>query len=501
MAILDDEALAEAIGRMRLAGTDLALYELKDASGGFPKNTVDTISAFSNTEGGTIIFGISEKGKGFHAVEGLDPKTIQSHCAQAARELVEPPAVPDIRVLQHESKPVVVVNVPEMSARQKPCYVKRLGQFGGSFIRTGDGDHKMTLYAIDRFIENQHGNARHDSEIVNEATLADFDNDLLRGWLAQARNSSFDRMGGIDDETLLANRRVIKYDERGTARPTLAGLLALGSYPQKYFPRLNVVFSCYPSSQKGDPASGESRFIDSANIEGPIPAMVVSTLRAVSRNMKHGAIVRGALREDVPDYPLPAVREAVANALMHRDYSVESQGMPVMVDLYPDRLEIINPGGLYGSLTVENLGTRGSTVSRNQYLSRILEDVPYTDYDGSVGRVVENRGTGYPIILGALERALMPAPVITSTLDEFRMVLRHRRMTEQEGPSYTRKNVAEAILDYLAKHESVTTAEVANSAGMSNKTALGYINALISEGLVEGIGSKYSPKRRYRLVR
>lgn len=60
MTILDDEALAEAVGRMRLAGTDLALYELKDASGGFPKSAADTISAFSNTEGGTIIFGISE---------------------------------------------------------------------------------------------------------------------------------------------------------------------------------------------------------------------------------------------------------------------------------------------------------------------------------------------------------------------------------------------------------------------------------------------------------
>lgn len=92
------------------------------------------------------------------------------------------------------------------------------------------------------------------------------------------------------------------------------------------------------------------RFSDSENIDGPIPAMVVDAVRAVSRNMRHGAIVKGALREDVPDYPLPAVREAVANALMHRDYSLDGQGTPVLVDLYPDRPEISNPGGLFGTL-------------------------------------------------------------------------------------------------------------------------------------------------------
>lgn len=73
----------------------------------------------------------------------------------------------------------------------------------------------------------------------------------------------------------------------------------------------------------------------------------------------------GALREDVPDYPLPAVREAVANALMHRDYSPDGQGTPLMVALYPDRLEVSNPGGLFGALTVDRLGTRGGIVAGN----------------------------------------------------------------------------------------------------------------------------------------
>lgn len=303
----------------------------------------------------------------------------------------------------------------------------------------------------------------------------------------------------MSNEELMANRRVIDYDENGVARPTIAGLLSFAEYPQKYYPRLNVVFTSYPTSRKGETGPGGQRFSDTVNIDGPIPAMVVETVRAVSRNMKHGAIVKGALRENVPDYPLPAVREAVANALMHRDYSVEGQGTPVTVDLYPDRLEISNPGGLFGILTIEKLGTSGATASRNQFLSRILEDVPYADYDGRVGRVVENRGSGYPTINRELEEALMPNPISRSSLDGFQIVLRHRKMTEQEGKAYSKNNVEDAILAFLSERESASASEIARASGIGIKTIRGYISKLLDDGTLDAIGTRNSPKRRYRL--
>ncbi len=499
MQIANEEELEAAVEKMRLAGTDLSEYELKSAKGGIPKETAESISAFANSSGGVVIFGIREGG-GFHAVD-IDVKAVQAGAAQAARELVEPPQAIEILVLKFEGKPIVVANVPEAPVKEKPCFVKKLGQVNGSYIRTGDGDHKMSLYEIDRFIENQLRTARSDIAIVKDATLDDLDKSLLQGWLSRVRTTSFGRSSAMDDEELMANRRVIAYDDDGTARPTVAGLLALGSYPQKSFPRLNVVFTSYPTSQKGETGRSGLRFSDTVSIDGPIPAMVVETVRAVSRNMKHGAIVEGALRENVPDYPLAAVREAVANALMHRDYSVDGQGSPVMVELYPDRLEISNPGGLFGILTVEKLGAKGATASRNQFLARILEDVPYTDYDGRVGRVVENRGSGYPTINRELEKSLMPAPIAHSSLDEFDLVLRHRRMTEQEDKAHTKRNVEEAILSFLSERESASTSEIAKASGMGIKTVRTYIARLLATGLLEPIGMKNSPKRRYRLNR
>ena len=484
---------------MRTAGTDLASYELKSAAGGFPKETAESISAFANTSGGAIIFGIRESG-GFHAVD-IDVKAVQAGAAQAARDLVSPPQAADILVLKFEEKPVVVANIPEATIREKPCFLKKQGQMRGSYIRTGDGDHEMSVYEIDRFIENQYRVARNDISVVADATIDDLDRNLLSGWLSRVRETSFGRASSMTDEELMANRRVISLDEDGVAHPTIAGLLALGSYPQSFFPRLNVVFTAYPLSQKGETDRSGIRFSDTLNIDGPIPAMVVETVRAASRNMKHGAIVKGALRSNVPDYPLAAIREAVANALMHRDYSLDAQGTPVMIDLYSDRMEISNPGGLFGALTIEKLGTRGATASRNQFLSRILEDVPYTDYDGRTGRVVENRGSGYPTINKELTDALMPKPVAQSTLDEFDLTFRHRRMTEQEGKSYSRRNVDGAILSYLTERESASASEIARASGISLKTVREYVSRLLDEGLIDAIGTRNSPKRRYRLTR
>lgn len=497
MTIRNDKELAAAVERMREVGTDLSEFEVKSAAGGFPKSLPETISAFANSRGGTIVLGIRERG-GFHPVE-IDVKAMQSGCAQAARELVEPPQAVELVVLSFEGAPVVVANVPEAPERERPCYVRKRGRLSGSYVRTGDGDHRMSPYEIDRFLENQHRVARNDSSIVPAATVEDLDRELLAGWLARVRSTSFGRSSAMGDDELMANRRVVAVDGEGMLRPTVAGLLALGSYPQAFFPRLDVAFASYPTARKGDLDGRGSRFVDTATIDGPIPTMVVETVRAVSRNIRHGAIVKGALREDVPDYPLAAVREAVANALMHRDYSADSYGTPVSVDLYPDRLEISNPGGLFGALTVERLGERGATSSRNQFLARILEDVPYSDYDGRVGRVVENRGSGYPTINRELSEALMPAPIVESTLDGFELVLRHRRMTEQEGRGYSRRNLEDAIVAFIAERGSASTSEIARASGVTQKTVLRHISKLLEEGTVEAIGTINSPKRRYRL--
>ena len=495
--ILTNSDLEQAIDEMRQAHTDIASYELKEAGGGFPSSVIESIVAFANTTGGVVILGISEKT--FSPVD-IDIKKLQTRLAQTSRNEIIPAVALDIRILHFEHKQVLVANVPELESHEKPCYIKKFGMMEGSYIRTGDGDYKMTTYEIHRFMENQRLSSRHDIEIVSDATIEDFDEELLASWLRVQRSGAFGGTASLTDEQLLLNRRAIPKDNDGVLRPTIAGIMALGAFPQKFFPRLNIVFASYPSTNKGEVDRRGRRYLDSENLDGPIPTMLVSALRAVSRNIKHGAIVKNGLREDIPDYPSVAVREAVANALMHRDYSREVHGTPVRIELYPDRLEIVNPGGLFGPLTVKTLGAGGITQSRNQFLSRILEDVPYIDIDGTVGKVVENRGTGYALIQDSLTRALLDPPTVLSSLDEFRIIFHHRKMTEQEDRDYTRSNVEENILTYLAQRSSASTSQIASASGSSAKTVREYLNRMIEDGKVEGIGSKFSPKRRYRIA-
>ena len=104
--------------------------------------------------------------------------------------------------------------------------------------------------------------------------------------------------------------------------------------------------------------------------------MVRDTLAAIRRNMSRRAVIADAGRQDIWEYPETALREAVVNALVHRDLSGSARGTQVQVEMYPDRLVIKNPGGLFGPVTVDSLGEEAISSARNATLIKLLEDVP-----------------------------------------------------------------------------------------------------------------------------
>ena len=327
----------------------------------------------------------------------------------------------DTTGLGFEGYSVVVASVAEMRPIDKPCYVTSSNMYMGSYIRTGDGDRRLSPYEVDLLVE-EHRQPQHDIEIVDHATLSDLDSTLVNGLLARERRVHARNFAQLDDETALIRLGAARRDASGIARPTLAGLLSLGIYPQEFFPRLHVSFACYPGVRKSDVSDAGQRLVDSATMVGPIPQMVEDAIAAVERNTRTGAVIDGAFRREVRDCPVLALREAIVNALMHRDYSSLSQGTPVQADLYVDRLEIVNPGGLYGKVTINSLGRDGVSASRNQYLSNLLESTPYGD--GSF--VAENRGTGFQVFMSELTGALMPPPEPHDTISSFRLVFERR---------------------------------------------------------------------------
>ena len=143
------------------------------------------------------------------------------------------------------------------------------------------------------------------------------------------------------------------------------------------------------------------RFIDNQRIEGNIPNMLNEAIKFVRKNMRNKTIINAQTgqREDKTDYLITAVREAIINALVHRDYSIHTEGMPIQIIMYEDRMEIRNPGGIYERIQVNQLGTVQS-YTRNQVLASGLE----------VLGITENRYSGIPTIRKEMERYHLQEP-------------------------------------------------------------------------------------------
>lgn len=341
-----------------------------------------------------------------------------------------------------------------------------------------------------------HQNLRWDAELVAEATIDDLEKDLVQKVVALQKQLHPRIFEHQSEAEVLSSLRIIA-DDNGTLRPTLAGLLALGHYPQKYFPMLLVTFTRYMGN-KGDGKLDfcDYRCVHSQKIVGALPYVIVESTELVRKYMNLGAVIEGVFYRDLPDYPLIAVREAVTNALQHRDYSHLGRASAVCINMYSDRLEILSPGGLYGFVTLEDLGKPGITASRNQFLSAILETTPYPD----VGFVVENRGNGIPTIKTSLEAAEMFPAEMFSSLTNFGITFlkRHRDVSGQK--SVTSSGLEQAILDELGKHASLSLMELIKYSGRSRSTVGNKVKKLVEEGKIEPLEPAKSPKQRYRKV-
>ena len=472
--------LAEMINQLRTVGAESSSIEAKTGVG---RAVLETLSAFSNHGGGILIVGVSEN-DGFTVVQDFNPKAARDALTSFCDQL-SPPARPEISIVPFESGQVLVAEIPEMEPQDKPCYVTERGLYKGSYIRTGDSERRLTPYEVDRIVENK-GQPSWDREPVPDASLEDLDVATLSHY-TEKQQAAREKTFADGMPTALRRLQVLRDDN-----PTLASLLTMGDYPQQFYPRLAVTFALYPGTGKGDVTEG-FRLLDSARITGPIPEMVEEGVRLVEKNMRTAGLIEGVFRKDAPDYPPVAIREALVNALMHRDYSPTALGTPVQIDMYVDRLQISNPGGLFGGVTAENLGQPGVSTSRNQLLSTFLEDLSFS----SGGTVAENRGTGIAVMRSATASVLMPPPQFSNTLTHFTVTFHKRKVASTE----THETAYEKVSRLLQERTSWSTTELKEATGLSRTAVQKSLNQLLTEGVAEVTEPLRSPRQRYRRTR
>lgn len=398
--------LHELIAKIQSRGCEWQTTEVKAAHGGCPERLYDTMSAFSNqNSGGTFVFGLDER-QGFKKVGVYNAQDLQKKVMEYCEQMT-PPIRPVFTVCDEENLVFVSAEIPPIDITERPCFKTAKGRLHGSYIRVGDADKPMTEYEVYSY-EAFRKKYRDDIRPAERVTMQSLDQAKIEEYLFKKRH----------ERPNLANISLRQqYELTGITRDdkiTMTALLLFGLYPQAFYPQLSIIATCVPGKEMGILDANGNRFTDTKRIEGTLPDMVEGALSFVRRNMRTATRIdkETGKRVDMPQYPLDAVREAVLNALVHRDYSFHTEGMPVQLIMYTDRIVITNPGGLYGRLTVDQLGN-AQPDTRNPVLVTAMETLGNT----------ENRYSGIPTIRYAMSNLGLPAPEFLDSRGEFSVTL------------------------------------------------------------------------------
>lgn len=355
--------------------------ELKSAEKGCPTRLYDSLSSFSNQDnGGIIIFGVDEA-QGYKEVGVYDAQDIQKKINEQCLQM-EPIVRPILTVVEKDGKTFAAAEIPGVDLAERPCYYKGKGRLKGSYTRIGDSDEPMTEYEIYSY-EAYRKKYQDDIREVKCASLQALDKTALSKYILLLKEGK-PKLAAMDEQSIYELMSITR-----NRSVTLSSVLLFGLYPQAYFPQFCITAVVVPGKEIGEVDSDGARFLDNARIEGTIPEILEEAIAFVKRNMRKKTIINPATgkREDRTDYPVTAIREAILNALVHRDYSIHTEGMPIQVLMFEDRIEIRNPGGIYGRMSIDQLG-KVQADTRNPVLALALE----------VLGITENRYSGIPTI-------------------------------------------------------------------------------------------------------
>ena len=473
-----EKDLFELVEKIQTLKTELNNIEVKEAHLGCPQKLYDTISAFSNLNGGGIIlFGLSETNK--FAITGVyDASDLQKKVTAQCNQM-QPIVRPIFTCIKINNKTIVSAEIPEIDIADKPCFYRGKGRITGSYIRVGDSDEPMTEYEVYTY-EAFRKKYQDDIRSILDADINLLDKNKLNEYITLLKKKK-PKLSNISPKEIYELIRITK-----NGIPTIAGLLMFGKYPQGLFPQLCITAIVVPGTQVGEINKNGERFIDNKRIDGTIPEILDEAVLFIQNNMSISTIINPLTgkRHDKEEYPTLAIREIILNALIHRDYSVHTEGMPIQILMFKDRLEIKNPGGLYGRIRISDLG-KVQPDTRNPTLAVMMEDLGLT----------ENRYSGIPTIKKVLETEHLKPPIFLDERGSFKVILYNEKPKNQ-----IISNTLEKHLDLLSFcQQPRTRAEICQFLGLKSISYVmhQYITPLINEKILL-MTLPQTPKSRYQ---
>lgn len=429
-----------------------------------------TLVAFANTSGGKLIIGVNDQ-RQIVGVQG-DEFDLMDQIASMLYSQCQPTLLPNIYLETLQGKTLVVVQVHRGS--QLPYYLKKHGREQGVYVRLAATNRLASLEMIHE-LERQRLLQSYDEQPAWQAALTELDITPLQQAFAQA--------GKPLDTARMISLKLIR-QEQGTDYPSHGLMILLGLYEQ-------VEIKC--SRFKG---TSMAVFLDKKEYRGDLFSQLAQTETFIKNHLHLKAEILGLQRSESYEIPMPAIREALINAVVHRDYS--NAGRDIKVGIYDDVLNIVSPGGLPNGLTLEE-ARQGRSEIRNKVLARVFKELGY----------IEQWGSGISRIRQLCQQAGNPEPAFSESGDfvdiEF---ARDTRLASREpetkggqkggsiggsigGEKVVQSGLTErqqAVLMLITENPRRTHREIADALGINPSAVQKHLDKLKQAGAIERIG-------------
>ena len=429
------------------------------------KTGVRAAAAMANTDGGRVLFGVRDDGAILGVQMGAQTR---ERVVQAITDNTDPTLYPSVEYVEMDGRTVIVVTVTRSDNR--PHLVR-----GRAYRRVGAADVQMSRAEYERLLL-QRQQVEFDCQLIEGASYADLDEAKLTWYIRQRAERRGVRAPATSPQETLINLGALA-KEGDELVPTKGGLLFFGEGPQRFIPHSEVRIARFKGATMG-------HFIDSADLRGTLPEMIDEAERFIRRNTRVAAKVVGFKRREVTEYPYEAVREAICNAVCHRDYFMD--GSTVRIMIFDDRIEVNSPGPLPPGVTVENIGRKH--VLRNKLIANYLYDIYYIEKWGTgitkMRRLMQEHGLAEPVFeeLGSFFAVTFygPGEKILDLIPEEGVVdLRALGLNERQ---------IEALRLMVNEGRELGNKEYRETFGISRPTAARDLSKLVETGWVQGIG-------------
>lgn len=338
------------------------------------KSIAKTVIAFANTGGGKIIVGINDKLK----ITGVDANSVyalKDKIASVIFDSCSPDILPEIYTININGKLLLVIEI--FRGNLMPYFLKSEGKIDGVYIRVGATNRKASPQIIEE-LQRHKRYVSFDEEINYDITVSESDMIPLK--------TRFAKTGKTLNDEKLRNLNLIKTD-RGITYPTNALLILLGKFPH-----------CSVKCARFKGITMEV-FIDKKEYRGNIFSILENTQNFILNHINLSAKIEGLYRTDNYEIPLIALREALINALIHRDYA--NFGRDIKMGVYDDIVNIVSPGALPNIVTIEDI-LRGRSEIRNKAIANVFKELG----------LIEQWGSGINRIMLACKKAGLDQPKI-----------------------------------------------------------------------------------------